>query len=544
MNIRKILLAGFLLTFAVMASAYYTTQPPPNIQNTHVTAHAVYNPSTADYTYRYTITSGAGNTGVIDYVNIDITTPFGFDSSVYDQTVPLATSEILSGLDKKGMHILPVTLTGPAGWEGGSMSITGEAGWIAPDNVNTVTGLALTAGFPPGIRRISIQPHADFAITDVNEDSSDPAIHAAEKAYFDSITYTTWTLGPIGPSGSVHGNWDQFRDTLNKAMQIGWVPDKTLAHNLVTQLAKARSDFEAGHDSPAKNDLRTLITTMAAATDSQRRPEVADLVNLYAADLMHGLSNASSAPIPYDPLIKLSPAAETLSLGQPYTLTATAINVTASDAPISGSKLSLSVTAGPDAGRQLDATTDSQGRAIFRFVGTHVGTDPITVSMSGAPIAAHTEDIAPFMVADMAPPISAQARVTWSGGPDLVVPLFSPPRIESQGGNTIHVQDMTINAGTTTAGASVTRYYLSATPPPFDLRKAVVIGERRVPVLAPGAESSSGLHTFVLPSSIPAGQYFMAACADADNAVIELDETNNCSYTKITRTNGAIINVN
>lgn len=549
MNIRKTLLTCFLLTFAVTASAYRTTQPPPNIQDTHVSAHAVYDPSTASYTYTYTITSGPANTGVFDYVDIDITAPVGQDPSAYDNTVPQASSLILSELDKKGLHILPVTLTGPAGWKGGSMSITGEAGWIAPDNVNSVTGLALTGRDPPGIRRISIQPHANFFLSEEGEEE-DPAVDAAQDAYFKSITYTTWTLGPEQSAGGVYGQWNQFRDGLNKAVQIGWVADATLANKLVAELAQARTDFQAGRNTAARQDLRTMLATIAASTANQRRPEVADLVNLHATAIINSLPDVPAAPIPFDPVIKVSPTAVTLPVGETYTLTATVINVGNSDAPISGYDLNFTVTDGPDAGMQSSAQTDSNGRAAFSFVGRSLGTDKIAVSPGTPPvariesrvqIAANTDDIAPFMVAAIASSIGAQAQVTWSGGPDLVVPLFSPPLIESQGGNTAYVQDVTSNVGTTPAGASVTRYYLSTTPPPFDFTQVTVVGERPVPALARGAKSSSGLQPFILPSSIPAGQYFMAACADANNAVVEIDETNNCSYIKLATGNATVV---
>jgi hypothetical protein len=47
-------------------------------------------------------------------------------------------------------------------------------------------------------------------------------------------------------------------------------------------------------------------------------------------------------------------------------------------------------------------------------------------------------------------------------------------------------------------------------------------------------EFSHGLPLeFTVPADLPAGTYFLAACADAATTVVELDETNNCSFNKL-----------
>jgi hypothetical protein len=552
----RILSVIALLAAAPVADAYHTTQPTPNLQDTHVSAHAVYVPATHSYTISYAITSGAANTGEIDHVSVDISSgQGGFDRIFYTGPSPGSVNFVLDRLDAKGKHIIPVSMTAPSGWRTSAVNLDMTAHWgTSLKNVTSVSGLTITAGFPPVIRTMAVQPRARFYL-DTDGEEGDPAIAALEKAYYAGLTYTTWTLGPGSPTGSQYGDWDVFRDNLNKAIQIGWIPDTTLANNLVTQLAKARTDFEAGHDTAAKQDLNALLVTIAASTDSQRRSEVADLVNIYANEIINNTPDDPAAPIPFDPALRLSPPAATLPLGQTYTLTATVINVGNGDAPLPGFDLNFTVTDGPDAGLQSSAQTDSNGQAVFSFVGNSLGTDKITVASpavqpvrrdSAIQIAAATDDIAPFIVAVTYPPspsISAQAQVIWSGGPDLVVPLFSPPYIESQGGATIKIQDVTANQGTTDASASVTRYYLSTAQPPFDLTTAIVIGERPVPALPAGAKSNSGLQPFVLPSTLAAGQYFLAACADDNNAVAELDETNNCSWSQLKTGNAVVVPV-
>jgi hypothetical protein len=129
--------------------------------------------------------------------------------------------------------------------------------------------------------------------------------------------------------------------------------------------------------------------------------------------------------------------------------------------------------------------------------------------------------------------LPAEATVTWTGGPDLAVPYFIPPAILNKDRNIITIQDYTANLGSSAAGASVTRYYLSETEPPFDITMARVVGER--PVLALAADEESHGQEIVVPFPVDLGPgiYYLAACADDEKTVIELNEENNCSFTKL-----------
>jgi len=92
------------------------------------------------------------------------------------------------------------------------------------------------------------------------------------------------------------------------------------------------------------------------------------------------------------------------------------------------------------------------------------------------------------------------------------------------------------NAGTSAAGASKTRYYLSADA----LKSAddtLLTGTRSVTSLDPGA-SVSGAVTVTIPAAAPSGVFFLLACADDANTVGEVEEGNNC-----TATPGALVTV-
>lgn len=120
---------------------------------------------------------------------------------------------------------------------------------------------------------------------------------------------------------------------------------------------------------------------------------------------------------------------------------------------------------------------------------------------------------------------SAQVSAT-PNGVDLVEKVVgNPPAVAASGGS-FSATDTVRNQGAAAAGASATRYYLSA-----DQQKSgedvLLVGSRSVPSLAAG-QTSSGSATVTIPSSMPLGTYYLLACADELNAVAESNETNNC----------------
>ena len=130
---------------------------------------------------------------------------------------------------------------------------------------------------------------------------------------------------------------------------------------------------------------------------------------------------------------------------------------------------------------------------------------------------------------------SAQVSAT-PNGVDLVETVVgNPPAVAAPGGS-FSATDTVTNQGAIAAGASATRYYLSA-----DQQKSgedvLLGGSRSVPSLAAG-QTSSASATVTIPSSMPLGTYYLLACADELNAVAETNETNNC------RSSAATVTVN
>jgi hypothetical protein len=92
------------------------------------------------------------------------------------------------------------------------------------------------------------------------------------------------------------------------------------------------------------------------------------------------------------------------------------------------------------------------------------------------------------------------------------------------------------NAGTSAAGSSKTRYYLS-TDAARSGDDTLLTGTRSVTSLQPGA-SASGSVTVTIPAGAASGVFFLLACADDANTVGEVDEGNNCAATP-----GAVVTV-
>jgi hypothetical protein len=109
--------------------------------------------------------------------------------------------------------------------------------------------------------------------------------------------------------------------------------------------------------------------------------------------------------------------------------------------------------------------------------------------------------------------------------PDLVVTAAGNPAVTITFFGILSVNDTVKNQGTAKATISFTRYYLS-----LDQTRGggdrLLLGLRFVGPLAVGQSSGGGATLFVF--GIPAGTYYLLACADDTGANVEINEANNC----------------
>jgi hypothetical protein len=110
--------------------------------------------------------------------------------------------------------------------------------------------------------------------------------------------------------------------------------------------------------------------------------------------------------------------------------------------------------------------------------------------------------------------------------PDLVESAVSSPPATIKAGLKFTVTDTVLNQGGKEARKSTTRYFLSLDAT-YAAGDRPLSGLRAVPALPAGA-SSTGQMSVLVPSTTPAGTYFLIACADVQRTVVEADEKNNC----------------
>jgi subtilase family serine protease len=110
--------------------------------------------------------------------------------------------------------------------------------------------------------------------------------------------------------------------------------------------------------------------------------------------------------------------------------------------------------------------------------------------------------------------------------PDLIETSVTDPPPSSKPGNTFSVTDTAKNQGNADSGASQTRYYLS-TDKITSTTDKLLTGSRSVSALTPGS-TDGGTVTVTIPTGTTLGSYYLLACADDTNLVIESNEHNNC----------------
>jgi subtilase family serine protease/subtilisin family serine protease len=108
---------------------------------------------------------------------------------------------------------------------------------------------------------------------------------------------------------------------------------------------------------------------------------------------------------------------------------------------------------------------------------------------------------------------------------DLTVTAVSAPPAAATPGASFMVNDTTQNVGAVVVPASTTRYYLS-----LDTTRSaedILVGSRGMGALGAGG-ASSGSTQITIPTGAAIATYFLLACADDTNQIVEANEANNC----------------
>jgi len=222
-----------------------------------------------------------------------------------------------------------------------------------------------------------------------------------------------------------------------------------------------------------------------------------------------------------DPLIAALPGAS-------FSVTDTVLNQGGVSAATSTTRYYLSTDTVKDASDRLLSGTRAVPvlAAGAMSTGTVTVTIPSNMALGSYYLIACADNLTHVTESDETNNCRASTGTVQVARPDLLETDLSAPPATIARGASFAVTDTVLNQGAVAAGASTTRFYLSADQIK-DGNDRLLTGTRAVPALAAGA-TSSGTVSVTVPSNMVLGTYYLIACADNTTTVTESDETNNC----------------
>jgi hypothetical protein len=116
------------------------------------------------------------------------------------------------------------------------------------------------------------------------------------------------------------------------------------------------------------------------------------------------------------------------------------------------------------------------------------------------------------------------AQITVAGA-DLIESAVSILTTTPALGGSVQISDTTLNQGGGIAGMSTTGFYLSTN----GVAKGTYLGYRYVGTLNASTSSGAVTTTLTLPSSMSGGNYYVIACANYNNGIVESNSANDCT---------------
>jgi glucose/arabinose dehydrogenase len=203
-------------------------------------------------------------------------------------------------------------------------------------------------------------------------------------------------------------------------------------------------------------------------------------------------------------------------------------NLSSVSAASSTTRYYLSPDATKDPGDVL--MTGNRNVSMLPAGGGSTGTKQVVVPAATATgayrLLACADDLSKVRESEETNNCAASAALVQVALPDLVTVVVSGQPATVVPGQKLVVNDTVMNDGAGPAVASSTRYFLSVDPA-RDAGDILMTGTRSIAALGPGA-SSAGSKQVTVPATTPPGTYYLLACADDSQKVLEDDEANNC----------------
>lgn len=282
--------------------------PIPSISGAKISAKIERDPIINWLIYRYTIANPSSSTGNIDDILINMRNdtgdylysdnfrlPWGTTRPTFDEFI----EDFRSKKPDIRKLIIPFGQDVPYGWAGGC-NIDGYASFgkirhgtntLSPGT--TLGGFELFSYLAPTIREIILVPEWMLVVED-HDQVEEGIMEVAGQAEHD-MRVRTLTLAPSAVRLGLFEHWNQLRDDLAKAVQLGWFPDKSFANVLTKQLASARNAMDQGDIPLAQQYLNTLLTTIVNATATQRSDDGYGLLYFNLTRMIASTSRSAQA---------------------------------------------------------------------------------------------------------------------------------------------------------------------------------------------------------------------------------------------------------
>lgn len=282
-----------ILTVSAMANQV-GLMPIPVFTNAGVQAVVTYNSTRGFYTYTYTITNSAVNTGKIWAIAIDISQPSNSVTlSSEGLTIPLGgeAGNILTFEEEfpsavlNPIPMIPVGMSVPYGW-GGGLTPAGIA-HIAVDSHTfeilsgqTLGGFEIISRGLPTIREVKIEPWWIYvqseALTVEEAQQEDQRAREIESL----LPFKTKTLGPTAPPADFKpiSFIDYIITVKHEAFSLGWITNQGVEQSLDAKLDNAKMKITQGNANAAKNILEAFINEVEAQKDKYLTSEAYGLL--------------------------------------------------------------------------------------------------------------------------------------------------------------------------------------------------------------------------------------------------------------------------
>jgi subtilase family serine protease len=286
-----------------------------------------------------------------------------------------------------------------------------------------------------------------------------------------------------------------------------------------------------GFDDALDGSTVTEIAGMALGM----APDGSDLV-AFGARLADGRSGVFLAtPAPDLRVTALEDPPATAAPGDTIAFAATTANEGTASAPRTRTRFVLSADGTLDPGDTLLA-------AVHRVPALDPGSESRRTVRAKIPDTTRPRDYRLFACADHADKAAEgdesnnctlAAATMHLTGPDLVQASVEDPPLALPANRQLTVVETVRNEGDGLARRSSSKFFLTLTGLRADAR--ALSGSRTVPALGPAGESP-GSTVVKVPAGTPPGDYFLLACSDDANKVVEISDTNNCKASSGTMT--------